>query len=277
MVRRRPAIQHLAHIGRVARHPVGVAERDQRQRGLGGGVVAVPVGDAGTGGDPLGERDPGASGVMAGSRPSAFGLAHRRSGRQAIDRRRPGRTRSKCASGVARVAAQLARWRTCGCQPRSLGDVERLPVTHQLRLHRRVARIVGQREVTPHADRFDATFRQGRQARHRSAPASPPPWHPPGAVRCPRRDAAVPDGPPREPPRTLDAPSTARWPTARCRPPPGRQVVVRTGQPGHDRHVDAGRAQRQRLSGDSHARASSLPPRVRPGRTAASRGHSRRP
>ena len=116
----------LGHVGRVARHPVGVAERDQRER--------WPRRWCGSGGRTRRRHQAGPA-WRARPRPAASwpapAPARRRCRRPGpVTGRRsttPGRTRSKCASAWQASPRELARWRICGCRAASLGQCERLP------------------------------------------------------------------------------------------------------------------------------------------------------
>ena len=76
----------------------------------------------------------------------------------------PGRTRSKCASGLVSVAAEFARWRSLRPQSGPLGERDALAEPFQLPGNSRVPRIIGIGEVAPDADRGDLTacLRLGR-------------------------------------------------------------------------------------------------------------------
>ena len=101
------ADQHVAVRRQAAAHAVGVAQRHGRDVGVGGELVAQPVGQPVAGGQPLDERHPGLQRHAPGAARRQVVDAGAR--RDAVDAM-PARTNDRRAPGWASAPAELAAW-----------------------------------------------------------------------------------------------------------------------------------------------------------------------
>ena len=258
----------LADVGQMARYAVGVAERDQGERGLRGRRVAVAVGDAVTRPAPAWPARPACVSVIAGRRPELGGVADLRAGRQAVDRDAGPdqvvvRLRAAQRRGRVREVPDLrAR------DPAAAATSSASSKASRCALDRRVAGVVGVRQVRP--DRRPPRRSVGLRLRGRLDQVRPV-----GGLRAAATETGVdlevhagrPPGRARRPRRPASSAHVALTPTSTSGGGHGGPVVGRAEQPGEGRRVDAGRAQRQAPRRPSRPRARSRHPRARPAPT----------